>query len=125
ALSMMGHGSQKLFGWFKGPGLKGMAQGFASMGIKGGVPMAFLAGLSEFGGGVLFLLGLLTPLASLLIVIPMLVAVFKVHLSNGFFSDKGGYEYPLSHIGVAVGIALIGPGKWAIDALIFQSGIWT
>lgn len=64
-ITMIGHGAQKLFGWFGGPGLQGMGKGFESMGMKNGVTMALLAGLSEFGGGVLFVLGLLTPLASL------------------------------------------------------------
>lgn len=118
-LIMIGHGTQKLFGWFDGPGLTEMGKGFESMGIKGGTTMALLAGLSEAGGGALFILGLLTPLASLLIVIPMVVAIFKVHIKNGFFGSNGGYEFPLAIVAVAVGIGLTGSGNWGIDTFIF------
>lgn len=118
-LTMIGHGTQKLFGWFGGPGLKGMGEGMKQMGMKNGLMMALFAGLSEAGGGVLFILGFLTPLASLLIVIPMIVAIQKVHLQNGFFSSNGGYEFPLNLLVVAIGVAVAGPGGWALDALIF------
>lgn len=118
-LTMIGHGAQKLFGWFGGPGLQDMGKGFESMGMKNGVAMALLAGLAELGGGVLFILGFLTPLASLFIVIPMVVAIFQVHIKNGFFSSNGGIEFPLAILAMAVGIGLAGPGKWAIDTFIF------
>lgn len=61
-LSFVGHGAQKLFGWFGGYGIKGTGQWMESIGIKPGATMAFLAGLAEFAGGLLFALGLLTPL---------------------------------------------------------------
>lgn len=118
-LTLMGHASQKLFGWFGGGGLKATGQGFESMGFKPGATMALLAGLSEFVGGGLFALGLLTPLASLLIFIPMAVATLKVHLPNGFWSSNGGVEYNLVIMAAAVGVAFTGAGNIAIDALIF------
>ncbi|GGJ82166.1 hypothetical protein GCM10007063_00770 [Lentibacillus kapialis] len=99
--------------------MQGMGKRFESMGMKNGVTMAFLADLSEIGGGVLFILGLLTPLASLLITIPMVVAIFKVHIKSGSFSSNGGYEFPLTKLSIAVGIDLADPGKWAIDTFTF------
>ncbi|GAB4075216.1 DoxX family protein [Barrientosiimonas marina] len=118
-LTFIGHGSQKLFGWFNGGGIKGTAGFFESIGIKPGAAMAVMAGLSEVGGGLLLALGFLTPLASLLIIGAMLMAIIKVHGPNGFWSSNGGFEYNLIIIAVAIGIALVGPGAYAIDALIF------
>lgn len=118
-LTIMGHGSQKLFGWFGGGGLQATGKGFESMGFKPGVPMVLLASLSEIVGGGLFVLGLLTPFASLLIVIPMVVAIFKVHGSNGFWNGNGGIEYNLVLMAAAICVGLTGAGSIAIDALIF------
>lgn len=53
-LSFMAHGTQKLFGWFGGHGLKGTGGWFESIGMKPGVRMALMAGLSELVGGALF-----------------------------------------------------------------------
>ena len=66
-LSFMAHGAQKLFGWFGGYGLKGTGGWMESLGLKPGVTMAFMAGLAELIGGLLFTLGLLTPLAGIMI----------------------------------------------------------
>ncbi|WP_010531416.1 DoxX family protein [Lentibacillus jeotgali] len=113
-ISLAGHGAQKLFGWFGGHGVKGTGGFFDSIGVKPGVPLAFLVGLFEFVGGLLLAAGLLTWLAAALIVIVMIGAIFKVHLPNGYFADKGGFEYPFVIIAIVVGIALIGPGVYAI-----------
>jgi uncharacterized membrane protein YphA (DoxX/SURF4 family) len=59
---MAGHGAQKLFGSFGGPGLEGTSGFMEMLGMRPGRPWAYLAGLSEFGGGVLTALGLLNPL---------------------------------------------------------------
>lgn len=115
----IGHGAQKLFGWFGGYGLKGTGGWFVSIGMKPGVTMAILAGLAEFIGGLLFALGLLTPLAGILIAGTMLMAIIKVHAPNGLWATANGYEYNLTLLAVAIGIALIGPGQYALDALLF------
>jgi putative oxidoreductase len=120
-LTFMGHGAQKLFGWFGGHGLKGTGGFFESIGIKPGYQMALLAGLAEFIGGALFALGLLTPLAGALIAGTMLVAIIKVHASNGFWASQNGYEFNLVLLAVAIGVALIGAGSYSIDAIIFGS----
>ncbi len=118
-LLFIGHGAQKLFGWFGGHGLKGTAGWLESMNMKPAMLMAVMAGLSELVGGILFVLGLLTPLAGLLIAATMVVAIAKVHGANGLWSTSNGYEYNLTILAVAIGIALAGPGQFALDAIIF------
>lgn len=113
-LTLAGHGAQKLFGWFGGYGLKGTGGWLESIGVKPGVLMAFVAGLLELVGGLLFAAGLFTPVASAMIVIIMLVAIFKVHAQNGFWVSSNGFEYNLVLIAVAVGVALIGPGAYVL-----------
>ncbi|RKD75935.1 putative oxidoreductase [Sinobaca qinghaiensis] len=113
------HGAQKAFGWFGGGGPEGTGAFFEQIGLKPGKQMALLAGLGEFIGGILFLLGLFTPLAAILIIVPMLVAIVTVTRKNGLFSDKGGIEYNVVLIAVALGIALMGPGSVSLDALAF------
>jgi putative oxidoreductase len=115
----IGHGAQKLFGWFGGHGLKGTGGWFESIGMKPGVTMALLAGLAELVGGVLFALGLLTPLAAILIAATMFMTILKVHGQNGIWATSNGYEYNLTLLAVAIGIALIGPGQYALDAILF------
>lgn len=112
----LAHGAQKLFGAFGGPGLKGTAGFFEQIGIKPGSVMAPLAALSEFGGGLLVLVGLLTPLGALAIAGTMVVAIAKVHGKNGFFAENGGYEYNLALIGVAATLVLAGAGAYSVDA---------
>ncbi|WCK55186.1 DoxX family protein [Aneurinibacillus sp. Ricciae_BoGa-3] len=113
-LSFMGHGTQKLFGWFGGYGLKGTGGWLESIGVKPGVFMAFLAGAGELLGGLLFATGFLTPVGAALIIITMLVAIFTVHGKNGYWATANGYEYNLMLIAVALGVALIGPGAYAL-----------
>ncbi|WP_336078643.1 DoxX family protein [Paenibacillus sp. 203] len=117
-LLLVGHGAQKLFGWFDGYGPKGTGGWMESIGIKPGVFMAVSAGLMELLGGALFAVGLLTPLAALLITVTMLGAIFKVHGPNGIWATANGYEYPLVLIAVVIGIALTGAGSYSIDALL-------
>ncbi|WP_339061817.1 DoxX family protein [Tepidibacillus marianensis] len=116
-LTFAGHGSQKLFGWFGGYGLKGTGGWMESIGVKPGVLMAFVAGLSELVGGLLFTFGLFTPLGAFLIIITMLVAIFTVHGKNGFWATGNGYEYNLILIAVAIGVALVGPGSYSLSSL--------
>jgi putative oxidoreductase len=87
--------------------------------MKPGVIMALSAGLAELIGGILFTLGFLTPLASLMIAGTMLMAIVKVHGPNGLWATSNGYEYNLTLISAAIGIALIGPGRYALDFFLF------
>jgi putative oxidoreductase len=120
-ITFMGHGAQKLFGWFGGHGIKGTGGFFESIGIKPGVTMAILAGLAEFIGGAMFALGLFTPIAALLIAGTMVVAIVKVHGPNGYWITQNGFEYNLMLIAVAIGVLLIGPGQYSLDAVILGS----
>lgn len=119
-IAFIGHGAQKLFGWFGGYGPKGTGGWMESIGIKPGVTMAVLAGVLELVGGFMFAVGFLTPVAAVLIVATMLGAIIKVHAPNGFWSTSNGIEFPLTVLMVAVGIALTGPGSISLDALIFN-----
>ncbi|MGP7818195.1 DoxX family protein [Niallia sp. 01092] len=118
-LLFIGHGAQKLFGWFGGYGLKGTGGWFESIGMKPGYTVALFAGLSELIGGILFAAGLLTPIGGILIAATMVMAIAKVHGANGLWATQNGYEYNLTLIAAAIGIALIGPGQYAIDAFLF------
>jgi putative oxidoreductase len=113
-LVFMGHGAQKLFGWFGGYGLKGTGGWLDSIGVKPGVLMAFLVGFFEVMSGLLFVLGLWTPVAAALIVILMLGAIVTVHGKNGFWVTQNGIEYNVILIAISVGLALIGPGAYAL-----------
>lgn len=115
-----GHAMQKLAGWFGGYGIAGTGGFFESIGIKPGRTMAIVAGVGELAGGLLFAFGLFTPLAALLIVVPMLIAIVKVHGKNGLWVTQNGYEYNLVLIVVAVAVALIGPGELSLDAVLFN-----
>ncbi|MEK4670260.1 DoxX family protein [Niallia sp. FSL R7-0271] len=109
------YGSQKLFGLFGGHGIKGTGGWFESIGVKPGIPAAFLSGLGEFVSGILMILGLFLPVAAVIITIIMAGAIVKVHGSKGFAAGGGGFEYNLMLIVVAIGLALIGPGAFAIS----------
>lgn len=113
----IGHGTQKLFGWFGGHGLEGTGQFFeGTLGLRPGKHHAVAAGLSETGGGSLLLLGAATPLASAALIATMLTAINRVHLKNGPWASDGGYEYNLVMIGAALALAETGPGSPSIDA---------
>ncbi|MED4586468.1 DoxX family protein [Brevibacillus choshinensis] len=113
-LSFAAHGTQKLFGWFGGYGLKGTGGWLDSIGVKPGVMMALLAGLGELVGGLLFAAGVGTWVGALLIAFTMLIAIVKVHGQNGYWVTQNGYEYNLTLIAVAIGVALIGPGAYVL-----------
>jgi putative oxidoreductase len=117
-LTLAGHGAQKLFGWWGGPGLKAWTEGVAKMRIRPAVPFAWLAALAELGGGLLLAVGFLSPLGSLAIIGTMLVAIATVHWPNGFWNAKRGYEFNLTIVAAAVAIGLAGPGTYSIDQAI-------
>jgi putative oxidoreductase len=125
--TLASHGTQKLFGWFGGGGPRGTAGFFGGMGFRAPLAMAVLAGLGETSG-VLFALGLLTPLAALGMATVMVVAIWTVHWKNGFFSGNGGLEFPLLIGTVAVAVAATGPGRFSLDRALHiddnLSGLW-
>lgn len=111
----MGHGSQKLFGWFGGHGPGGTGQYFDSLGYRPGRMMALAGGAAEFFGGLLLAFGFLTPLAAAMIIGVMINAMLAVHWANGIWNSQGGIEYPLTLAVVAAAIAIAGPGRFSLD----------
>jgi putative oxidoreductase len=122
---MAAHGTQKLFGWFGGPGLRGTAAGMEHLGFRPGLPFALAAGATEVAGGVLLALGLLGPVGPALTVSVMLVAAVSAHLRNGLWAQNGGYEMALLYGAVAFALALTGPGAFSADAALGLSSLWT
>jgi putative oxidoreductase len=114
----VGHGVQKLFGWFGGPGLEATAQGFEHLGIRPAKPNAIAAGAAEAGGGALLALGLATPLAGSVLTATMLTAIQRVHLKNGPWSSDGGYEYNLVLIAATLAVVEVGPGALSLDGAL-------
>ena len=115
-LTLAGHGAQKLFGWFGGPGPVRLRQGFEKQGYKPAWFWVSLAIVGELGGGLSFALGFLTPLGAAGIFGAMVMAA-RSHWKNGFFLQKGGYEYALTLAIASLTIGLVGPGSYALDAL--------
>lgn len=126
-LTLAAQGGQKLVGWFEGYGLAGTGAFFEKLRFRPGRLHAGLAGLAEFLGGLLLALGFLTPAASALVIAVMLAATVSVHLPNGFFSTKGGWEYNLTLAVVALSLAFTGPGDYSLDSLFglqLDGGLW-
>jgi putative oxidoreductase len=114
----IGHGAQKLFGSFGGPRISGFTKMLEQLSVKPAKPMAILAGLAEFVGGILVILGFLTPLAALILIGVMIVAVLTVHLKNGFFNTNGGYEFNLALAGMALTLLIVGAGAYSLDSVL-------
>jgi putative oxidoreductase len=121
-LALAAHGSQKLFGSFGGGGPAGTRTFFAGLGFRAPLAMAFIAGLGEFGGGLLFALGLFTPLAALAITVVMLNAIGTVHWKKGFFNSAGGYEYNLLIAATAIAVTATGAGRFSLDHALGWAG---
>ncbi len=118
-LFIMPHGAQKLFGWFGGYGLDGTGGFFAGkLGLEPGVFWAALVGCTEFFGGLLLAIGLLTRPAAAGIAIVLLSAAYLVHFPNGFFSANGGYEYTLLWALLALVFVVRGGGEMSVDKKI-------
>jgi len=109
------HGAQKLFGWFGGSGLEATTAGFAKMGYEPAWLVGPLVAGTEFLGGILIAIGFLTRPVALAAAILLLVAAMDVHLANGFFWGKGGYEYPLLWAVLCAAITVRGGGVLSVD----------
>ena len=125
-LIFMAHGSQKLFGLFGGPGVSVTLKTFEE---KMGIPpiLTILAMIAEFGGGLGVLLGCVTRLSASGIAAVMAVAIYKVHLANGFFLNLSclpgrgqGIEYNIALLGMALSLVCAGGGKWSVDRMLWR-----
>jgi putative oxidoreductase len=112
---MVGHGMQKLQGWFGGHGLEGTGAFFESLGLRPGRRNALAAGATEVAGGVLIAAGLLTPLGAAMLSAVMLAAIWTVHRPNGIWAGDGGMEYNVVLLAVLFVVAGAGPGAWSLD----------
>jgi len=113
---MIAHGSQKVLGAFGGPGFNAF--------VSGTTPFSFMrptwfwlgaAAFSEFVGGILLVLGLLTRVGAFFIACVMLTAIIGVHLQGGFFGNNRGYEYPMSLLAMAIALLIAGGGQASVD----------
>jgi len=117
-LGLAAHGAQKLFGWFGGGGVNKTGEFFVKLGWNQGRFFATGAGLGEFAGGTLVALGFLGPIGPALMILVMLVAALTVHIHNGFFLAKNGWEVPMQYAMGALLLAFTGPGEYSLDYLL-------
>jgi putative oxidoreductase len=111
---MLAHGINHIYGGGK---IEGTGRWFESLGMRPGIVHAWLASLTEVVGGVLLILGLLTPLGGAAVVGVMVVAWITNHRGNGFFIFRPGegWEYVMTLTFAGLALAVIGPGEWSLD----------
>jgi putative oxidoreductase len=114
-LLFVGHGSQKLFGWFGGQGMAGWTESIQKAGLEPVMFWAYFEPIAEMTAGAMLVLGLLTPLAAAVIIGDMLVAIIKVHAGKGLWSQNGGFEYNLVLIALLLLVGFVGPGLYSLD----------
>lgn len=102
---------------------------FGWMPAESGVPgiLQALAAVSEFGGGIAWMLGILTPLASFGLACTMAVAVWMhaVVLRDPFVPQGPGSSYELVSIYLCIAVLLLlsGPGRISLDRAVFGKKI--
>lgn len=109
----IGHGSQKLLGWFGG---RGFGMTIENWETNMGIPnfLGYLAIFAEFFGGIGMIIGFITRFWALGIMSVMSVAI-SLGISGGFFNPKG-IEFPLTLFITAFLIFLYGPGRFSVDS---------
>jgi putative oxidoreductase len=111
-LMMAAHGYNH---FFRGGKIPGTGRWFESLGMKPGKFHAILASTTEIGAGLLFAVGLLTPLAAAGLVGTMVVAIGTYHRKNGFFITKEGWEYTTLIAVACIATSMLGAGEWSLD----------
>lgn len=124
AAAFLYHGAAILFGAFGGPGIQAFSEATHLP-----VPIAYLVGIAQLCGGLAMLTGILARLGAAGIAAVMLGAVFMVHLPKGFDITKGGVEYALTQLLIAIAILITGAGPYSmyylfkpLDRVDTQSG---
>jgi putative oxidoreductase len=112
------HGTQKLYGWFDGQGPARTAAMFESLGLHPGRRHAYFAGIAEAGGGLLLMLGLITPLPAAILTAVMITAIWTVHGPKGPWITNGGYEYNLVLIAALFALTGVDSGALSIDRAV-------
>lgn len=124
-LYMAAHGAQKLFGWFRGPGLAPTGAFLEQLGFRPGRLFAVIASTTEFVSGILVVLGLLGPVGPALMLSVLIVAALTVHWRNGLFVTENGIEHAAIFAATAFALALTGPGPFSLDAALGIESLWT
>lgn len=114
----VGHGTQKLFGWFGGPGMEGTEQMMGALEMRPTRANALAAGMCETVGGGLLVAGAATPLAASSLIGTMTTAIRKVHKPQGVWAAQGGWEYNAVLIAALVALIDAGPGEVSVDAAL-------
>jgi putative oxidoreductase len=115
----VGHGTQKLFGWFGGHGAEATGGFFENLGLRPGKRNAIAAGTAEALGGALLTLGAFTPLATTMVASTMVTAIRTVHAPHGPWVTDNGWEYNAALIAAMAALAEHGPGSPSVDARLF------
>ncbi len=110
------HGARKL-GWRNPNGFAGFRASIGRRGYRFAPLWAAAAVGAEIGGGILAILGLLTPVAGALLVGQGVTIVALVR-HRGFWHDEGGVEYPMLLTAAAFAVAVVGPGAVSLDAAL-------
>ncbi|MFH0918615.1 MAG: DoxX family protein [Candidatus Omnitrophota bacterium] len=108
------HGLQMAFGLFGGPGVKGFSKMLTDLGFVPAIFWSYLASYTVLLGGIFLILGVQTRIAATLLLIFILTAAVKVHLSKGFFLSGGGFEYNFVIAAACLALILLGSGKFNI-----------
>ncbi|MBI2833175.1 MAG: DoxX family protein [Acidobacteria bacterium] len=101
---------------------------FDPLGLQPSQPLAILIGLVELLGGVMLMAGALTFWTAAMLVLDVFVALWKVHLGNGFFINwtlqpgvGHGLEFHLVLIAALVSLMLTGAGELSLDGCRMRS----
>jgi putative oxidoreductase len=112
-IAFLYHGCAILFGAFGGPG----PQGFAAF-MHLPVAVGYLVGLAQVAGGLAILTGLFIRVGAVCVAVVMVGAIFLVHISHGVDINKGGYEYALTQLLVALALLFTGAGKYSLNGVL-------
>jgi len=113
ALPVLYHGSAILFGAYGGPG----PQGFAAYQHLP-VIYGYLVGLAQFAGGLAILLSVFQRIGAICLIIVMVGAIYRVHLSLGYDVNKGGMEFALTVLLISLGLLISGPGAYSLSGIL-------
>jgi putative oxidoreductase len=113
------HGFMKL-GWVgKGGSPAGTAGWFENgLGFKPGIFWAWVSIVAEAVGGILVALGLFGPFPAAMVAADLVVVTVVAHVPKGFWAGNGGWEFPVPLAAGALAVALIGNGRYSLDAVL-------
>jgi putative oxidoreductase len=98
--------------------MDGIVNWFAGMGIPFPTVNAYLSASTEVAGSILLFLGLATRIISIPLMVVMLVAIFTVHIHNGFEAGANGFEIPLYYLIMLITLLVYGPGRFSVSGLL-------